>query len=475
MSRYKIPNKMLALWAMLVLVLMILVGMYYLPEEIMGVEIKRVDILSAVRAVDEESMPTTLDTGDSIEGRVSDDRLDTLSLSTAAADSLLQIHRQDSVYQQLKDQVSVGEDEQEEVYFEDYSSGHVGLRTFWTALKAGDAPVYVAALGDSFIEGDIFTIDVRRQLQSRYGGGGVGWMPLYSQVSGYRQGVEHYARGWKEKTILQDTKGRYLLSGRKFLADGKATVRYKLSTVPSDATVVAKLYYHAPHEISVHYTSGDSTETRTLPPTDLIGVDAFDLTAGQGTIAVERAEGATFYGVSLETDRGVILDNYSMRGNSGIPLGSLDREMSLGLESCRPYSLIILQYGLNVVSAKQSNYKNYGDTMIKSIRRLQEIYPRASIILMGVSERGTMKGGEVVTMPTVPHLIAEQRRVARETGIVFWDTTAAMQKLGGVRAWAAKGWVAKDYTHISFKGGQRLAEEMMKAFELEERYYNEIQ
>ena len=37
-----------------------------------------------------------------------------------------------------------------------------------------------------------------------------------------------------------------------------------------------------------------------------------------------------------------------------------------------------------------------------------------------------------------------------------------------------QGWAAKDYTHLSFKGGKRLAEVFYNSFLFEEKYYQRI-
>lgn len=48
------------------------------------------------------------------------------------------------------------------------------LRAFYDTLLCARRPVRIAVLGDSFIEGDILTADLRERLQQAYGGGGAG-------------------------------------------------------------------------------------------------------------------------------------------------------------------------------------------------------------------------------------------------------------------------------------------------------------
>ena len=57
-------------------------------------------------------------------------------------------------------------------------------------------PVRIAFLGDSFVEGDILTGDLRAMLQQHFGGCGVGWMDITSQTAGFRQTVTHTYNNW---------------------------------------------------------------------------------------------------------------------------------------------------------------------------------------------------------------------------------------------------------------------------------------
>jgi hypothetical protein len=64
--------------------------------------------------------------------------------------------------------------------------------------------------------------------------------------------------------------------------------------------------------------------------------------------------------------------------------------------------------------------------------------------------------------------------------VAFWNTSMAMSQLGGMPVFVANGWAAKDYTHINFYGGKRIATELANAIvgrvraELERREAEQI-
>ena len=90
---------------------------------------------------------------------------------------------------------------------EDYSDSTLrGMTPFYRALDelaAKPRPVRIAYFGDSFIEADILTADLRAMLQERYGGCGVGFVTITSPVNGYRPTVRHSFGGWQSRYGLR--------------------------------------------------------------------------------------------------------------------------------------------------------------------------------------------------------------------------------------------------------------------------------
>lgn len=91
------------------------------------------------------------------------------------------------------------------VVFEDFSPSGDGLSRFLDALrtcKSSDRPVRIAFLGDSYIEADIFTQNIREELQARFGGGGVGYVNMYSEFPGFRRSIVQSGKGWITHNVV---------------------------------------------------------------------------------------------------------------------------------------------------------------------------------------------------------------------------------------------------------------------------------
>ncbi len=111
--------------------------------------------------------------------------------------------------------------------------------------------------------------------------------------------------------------------------------------------------------------------------------------------------------------------------------------------------------------------------MIAVVNRMKMAFPNAQIMLMGMSDKGEMVDGEVVTCPRLPEFIEMQREIASETGICFWNTFQAMGGEGTMAKWAQgeHSLAAKDYTHIGIGAGRFIAKKMVASFLLEQEKY----
>ena len=182
---------------------------------------------------------------------------------------------------------------------------------------------------------------------------------------------------------------------------------------------------------------------------------------GSVTFSVQDADSsALFYGVAMDDASGIALDNFSMRGASGLNVRSIPAKMLRRFYQLRPYDLVILQYGLNVATQRGSNYDNYIRGMQTTIEHLKEYYPEAGILVVSVADRDYKTDeGEIRTMPGIRNLVRYQQQLAADEGVAFWNMFEAMggnesmKKLVDARPSMAN----YDYTHINGRGGKYLA------------------
>ena len=90
--------------------------------------------------------------------------------------------------------------------------------------------------------------------------------------------------------------------------------------------------------------------------------------------SVDRADSTLFYGLAMDGKQGIILDNFSLRGSSGLSLRGIPKQMLRQFNEQRPYDLIILEYGLNVATERGRNYDNYQKGLLTAINHLKECF-----------------------------------------------------------------------------------------------------
>lgn len=69
---------------------------------------------------------------------------------------------------------------------------------------------------------------------------------------------------------------------------------------------------------------------------------------------------------------GIGLDNFSLRGASGLSLRRIPLETLRDFDRCRHYDLIVLQYGLNVATERGRNYDHYAAGLREAIEHLKK-------------------------------------------------------------------------------------------------------
>lgn len=349
------------------------------------------------------------------------------------------------------------------VLIEDYTPGHDGLRRVAAGLAAASRGLYrIAVLGDSYIEGDILTQDIRSQLQTAYGGSGVGYMAAYSELPGFRRSVKQSGTGWTGREIRKMKPGDFrTLSGQYFTAKAGASARYKGTSKVANAATWDRstILFIAPAGGTVTLRGGEGTadEVCRVEPSTTVQALTLDKPAGEFAFSTD-IDGLAVLGVWLESTHGVQVDNMSLRGNSGISHRNLNMDVISGMRRHIDYNLIILEFGINALASNQTDYTAYANAMQQTVNTVKRAYPDATVMLLGIGDRGQKRGTEIGSMPTAAAMVKAQRDVARATGVLFWDMRAAMGGDGAVVDWNGRGLVNADYIHLNHKGGKALAD-----------------
>ena len=221
------------------------------------------------------------------------------------------------------------------------------------------------------IEGDLLTQTLRKLLQQEYGGYGVGYLPISSNVAGFRQTATTSASGWNDTSFKTKGATNMYLSGHYFTGDGSGS--YTDNTIKNDslATPITKsvIYGRGGGSVSVNGTE--------LSLGGNASVNKESITDSSHQIKLKGNAGSTpIYGVSFESQKGIFVDNFSFRGITGVELNKLDEDFIKAIQKNNHYDLIVLQYGVNLLfRPNDTDYSYYAKLMKPVLAKLKMVFP----------------------------------------------------------------------------------------------------
>jgi lysophospholipase L1-like esterase len=128
--------------------------------------------------------------------------------------------------------------------------------------------------------------------------------------------------------------------------------------------------------------------------------------------------------------------------------------------------LVILNFGTNESNYGYLAFPEYVRNYSVVIGRIRAALPGVSILIMSPMDRGARDDdGDIVTIPSIPLLVAAQQHVARTEAVAFYDTFAAMGGMGTMARWYDEHprLVTGDFTHPTYTGAEQLGTMLVNA------------
>lgn len=340
---------------------------------------------------------------------------------------------------------------------------------------AKNGHVRIMHYGDSQLECDRISCDLRSRFQDQFGGGGVGLIPVVQTIPTYTLGQSTSPKELSRGLVYGPAKNR--ASHNRYGVMGQVTKVNSVAKINVEGR--AKKYPISAkfNRVKVYAKGGSysvSTESGTLAlknaSSSLFIADLPD-TTDFATITLRG--GAEVYGVILESKTGVSFDNIPMRGCSGTIFTSIDSSSMAPFFENENVKLIILQYGGNSVPYLNgdkgiANYKNNIKKQIDLFRRLE---PTACILFIGPADMATRKNGVMASYPNLPKVIRALREAANESGVAFWDMYSAMGGKNSIVKWVKTGLAGSDHIHFTPKGANEISEILYKTVNLYYKFY----
>lgn len=328
--------------------------------------------------------------------------------------------------------------------------------------------VRIAYYGDSMTDGDFIVQDFRAYYQNKFGGQGVGFVAITSESASARSSVVHqFSENWTMQSYLniKNPIRPFAVNGHVFFANDTINAiwvkyqagRIKNSTQLNNPTL---FYGRATNQDGLlTYQIKNDTITKKLRPNTILNTTQLSPNNLQTLkIGFTKAKSIPIYGLNFDNGSGVHVDNFSQRGNSGIPISKFDVPLMNAFHQKLGYDMIVLHYGTNVLKYGTLDFGWYSKSMTKTVERLHKCFPGAAIVVISTADKATKYDTTMKTDSAVVPLTRAQHRFALQTKSVYIDLYKLMGGDGSMAKWVEQDppLANKDYTHFNFRGSKKI-------------------
>ncbi len=366
-------------------------------------------------------------------------------------------------------------------------------------LKDSKKLIRILHYGDSQIEGDRITSYFRNQIQMRFGGSGIGLLPIVAVNPSSISYVYNISDNWKKFSPLQTSteekkhrKYGVLINFARITASSSFFGKHKelegwielkrsnIAYALAQQFQQCRIFYgfnKSPMLVEVKQNKS-VLDAEIVPVTSRLEELRWDFASPQDLlISFKTADPPDVYGIALDAMQGIAVDNIPLRGSSGLEFTKMDLDFLKNFYRMINVKLLILQFGVNIVPNVTENYEYYEKSFQKQLMALRQTIPNLPIIVIGVSDVSRNGSNGYESYPNIEKIRDAQKHAAFNTGCAFWDTFEVMGGRNSMPSWvlANPPLAQKDFVHFSPLGAKIIGEMFYRSFMHEYDRYLERQ
>ncbi len=360
-----------------------------------------------------------------------------------------------------------------------------------SSLKQTHDKLRIMHYGDSQIEGDRMTSFIRFKLQEQFGGSGIG-MQSTVQLYGYQLSLKHTASdNWQrytafgkvDSTLAHNSYGALGCFTRfspypEPLNTEEPTTKEAWITLEQSMRAyrisrnfqTCRLYYGnttQPVYFEV-WSDGELHDADFLEVSDGLQEKTwkFDETPKKLNLQFKSACSPDFYGIALDQEWGLSVDNVPLRGSSGLVFSKMDAALLKQMYEDMNVKLLLLQFGGNVVPYISEKSDYYEKWFYRELQTIKSLVPDMSIIVIGVADMSQKQKDDFHTYSSLESVRDALRNAAFKADCAFWDMYSAMGGENSMPSWvfANPSLASADFIHFNERGARVLAEMFYNAF-----------
>ncbi|MCQ2272671.1 MAG: GDSL-type esterase/lipase family protein [Bacteroidales bacterium] len=337
--------------------------------------------------------------------------------------------------------------------------------------------------GDSQIEMDRLSANLREYFQGRFGGGGPGMLPaiqtIPSAVVAQRATGDLTAYAPYGDAGERTSSGNYGIMAKNYHLGSSATINIYASKHQAARERVKKFssVKILVNDRSGHFKASVKAKGQSEHQLESTGKGIQTLQCQLDTpatmLTLHLSGNSDIYGIMVDDGYGVNVDNIPLRGCSGTIFTQIKDTVLQRCYQLSDVGIILLQFGGNSVPAiyNDVSISKFKQATAKQIRYVKSKCPQAAVVYIGPSDMSTRKGGNLQTYPLLPQLIDSLKTAALENGAAYWDLYAAMGGKNSMIQWVRAGLAGPDYVHFTPKGAEKMGDIIVNSFDEVYQFY----
>ncbi len=360
---------------------------------------------------------------------------------------------------------------------------------------SGTIPKRIAIWGDSHLAAGSFAAEMRRILGVQGVRPRISWLPMTMGRAGVILPLRRFCMdGWKSELAYNSRTPRVAtgIGLNALQAEQGAYLWLDLRNQAGEAEVESvELFFNASDSAASAVISIDGGPEARIPmeADDAFGRVSISATDGPISVLKLRAQSPLIlHGMKLNYREPppAVLDAFGIPGATMRAWQQLDPAYFSRYFDAASYEMVMMEFGTNEGNARPFDVAGYAQMLDASLQNMRLVFPTARCVLIAPGDRGVLlpksrkKAGRrsgsgerdgslsasLLRFSNIHEKIFQlQQRIGSRHGCSAWSMQSAMGGAGGAYRWmlANPPLMARDLTHFTPAGYQRLAQELADA------------
>jgi len=362
---------------------------------------------------------------------------------------------------------------------------------------SGTIPKRIAIWGDSHLAAGSFAAELRRILGAQGVRPRISWLPMTMGRAGVILPLRRFCMdGWKSELAYNSRTPRVAtgIGLNALQAEQGAYLWLDLRNQAGEAEVESvELFFNASDSAASAVISIDGGPDARIPmeADDAFGRVSISATDGPISVLKLRAQSPLIlHGMKLNYREPppAVLDAFGIPGATMRAWQQLDPAYFSRYFDAASYEMVMMEFGTNEGNARPFDVAGYAQMLDASLQNMRLVFPTARCVLIAPGDRGVLlpksrkKAGRrsgsgerdgslsasLLRFSNIHEKIFQlQQRIGSRHGCSAWSMQSAMGGAGAAYRWmlANPPLMARDLTHFTPAGYQRLAQELADALD----------